>query len=53
MEGRKVSRQARGLMLIHTDDAYLKLIENEPIAAKARKKLGDNFEKKSNARVIS
>ena len=52
VEGMKVSSQARGLMLIHTEDAYVKLIESEPTAEKAWKKLEANFEKKSNARVI-
>ena len=52
VEGRKVSSQARGLMLIHTEDAYVKLIEGEPTAEKAWKKLEDNFEKRSNARMI-
>jgi hypothetical protein len=42
----------RGLMLIHTEDAYVKLIEGEPTAEKAWKKLEDNFEKRSNARMI-
>ncbi|GAQ80159.1 hypothetical protein KFL_000480010 [Klebsormidium nitens] len=52
VEGKKVSSQARGLMLIHTEDAYMKLIEGEPTAGKASKKLEDNFEKRSNARMI-
>src|SRR3569833_274647 len=52
VEGKKVSSQARGLMLIHTEDAYVKLIEGEPTAAIAWKKLEDNFEKRSNARMI-
>ncbi|GAQ92707.1 hypothetical protein KFL_011010020 [Klebsormidium nitens] len=50
--GKKVSSQALGLMLIHTEDAYLKLIEGEPTAEKAWKKLEDDFEKRSNARMI-
>ncbi|GAQ91085.1 hypothetical protein KFL_007250060 [Klebsormidium nitens] len=48
----KVSSQARRLMLIHTEDAYVKLIEGEPTAEKAWKKLEDTFEKRSNARMI-
>src|SRR3569623_1234812 len=52
VEGQKVSSQARGLMLIHTEDAYVKLIEGEPTAEKAWKKLEDIFEKRSNARMI-
>ncbi|GAQ93345.1 hypothetical protein KFL_014600010 [Klebsormidium nitens] len=39
-------------MLIHTEDAYEKLIEGQPTIAKAWKKSEDNFEKKSNARMI-
>ena len=52
VEGRKASGQAKALMILHTQDAYVKLFIGEPTAAKAWKKLGDNFEKKSNARVI-
>jgi hypothetical protein len=36
----------------HTADAYVKLLIVEPTTAKAWKKLEENFEKKSNARVI-
>jgi len=39
-------------MILHTQDAYVKLIVGERTAAQAWKKLEDNFEKKSNARVI-
>ncbi|GAQ93253.1 hypothetical protein KFL_013910010, partial [Klebsormidium nitens] len=39
-------------MLIHTEDAYVKLIEDEHTAETAWKKLEDNFEKRSNARMI-
>ena len=39
-------------MILHTQDASVKLLIGEPTAAKAWKKLGDNFEKRSNARVI-
>jgi len=52
VEGRKASGQAKALMILHTQDAYVKLIVGERTAAQAWKKLEDNFEKKSNARVI-
>jgi hypothetical protein len=51
-EGKKASGQAKALMILHTADAYVKLLIGEPTAAKAWKKLEENFEKKSNARVI-
>jgi hypothetical protein len=51
-EGKKVSGQAKALMILHTADTYVKLLIGEPTAAKAWKKLEENFEKKSNARVI-
>jgi hypothetical protein len=51
-EGRKASGQAKALMILHTADAYVKLLIGEPTAAMAWKKLKENFEKKSNARVI-
>ena len=50
--GRKASSQAKALMILHTQDAYVKLFQGEPTAARAWKKLEENFEKKSNARVI-
>ena len=37
---------------MHTEDAYVKLIESEPTAEKAWKKLESNFEHTSNACVI-
>ena len=39
-------------MTLYTQDVYVKLFNREPTAAKAWKKLEDNFEKRSNARVI-
>jgi hypothetical protein len=39
-------------MALHTADVYMKLLIGEPTSAKAWKKLEENFEKKSNARVI-
>ncbi len=51
-DGRKASSQAKALMILHTQDAYVKLFQGEPTAARAWKKLEENFEKKSNARVI-
>jgi hypothetical protein len=44
--------QAKALMILHTEDAYVKLIVGESTAAKAWEKLKQNFEKKSNARVV-
>ena len=52
MEGTKASGQAKALMILHTQDAFVKLFIGEPTAARAWKKLEDNFEKRSNARVI-
>ena len=52
VEGRKASGQAKALMVLHTEDAYVKLFVGEATAALAWKKLEDNFEKRSNARVI-
>jgi hypothetical protein len=52
-EGKKASGRAEALMIrLHTADASVKLQIGEPTAAKAWKKLEENFEKKSNARVI-
>ena len=51
-DGRKGSSQAKALMILHTQDAYVKLFQGEPTAARAWKKLEENFEKKSNARLI-
>jgi hypothetical protein len=51
-EGKKASGQAKALMILHTADAYVKLLIGEPTATKAWKKLEENFEKKSIARVI-
>src|SRR3569833_4452159 len=50
-EGRKASGQAKALMILHTQDAFVKLIVGEPTAAKAWEKLKRNLEKTSNARV--
>jgi hypothetical protein len=52
VEGRKASRQAKALMILHTEDAYVKLIVGESTAAKAWEKLKHNDETKSNARVV-
>jgi hypothetical protein len=52
VEGRKASGQAKALMILHTEDAFVKLIVGESTAAKAWEKLKQNFEKKSNARVV-
>jgi C4-dicarboxylate-specific signal transduction histidine kinase len=52
VEGRKASGQAKALMILHTEDAYVKLIVEKSTAAKAWEKLKHNFEKKSNARVV-
>ena len=49
VEGRKASGHQR----FYTQDAYVKLFSGEPMAAKAWKKLEENFEKRSNARVTS
>ena len=51
-EGKKASGQAKALMTLYTQDAYVKLFQGEPTAARAWKKLEENFEKRSNARVI-
>jgi hypothetical protein len=51
-EGKKASGQAKALMILQPADAYVKLLIGEPTAAKAWKKLEENFEKKSNTRVI-
>src|SRR3569833_1816101 len=50
-EKKKASGQAKALMILHTQDAFVKLIVGEPTAAKAWEKLKRNFEKTSNARV--
>jgi DnaJ-domain-containing protein 1 len=52
VEGRKASEQAKALMIMHTEDAYVKLIVGESTAAKAWEKLKQKSEKKSNARVV-
>jgi hypothetical protein len=52
MERRKASDQARSLMIMHTEDAYVKLFARVDTAEKAWRKLHENFEKTSNARVI-
>lgn len=51
-EGRKLSGQAKALMILHTQDAYVKLIVGEATAAQAWLKLKQSFEKTSNARVV-
>ena len=38
-EGRKLSGQAKALMILHTQDAYVKLIVGEATAAKAWQKV--------------
>jgi hypothetical protein len=52
VEGRKAFGQAKALMILHTEDAYVKLIVGESTAAKAWEKLKQNFKKKSNARMV-
>jgi hypothetical protein len=52
VEGRKASNQARSLMIMHTEDAYMKLFAGADTADKACRKLHENFEKTSNARVV-
>jgi hypothetical protein len=44
--------EARGYLILYTQDAFVKLIVGEDTAAGAWKKLKENFEKKSNARVV-
>jgi hypothetical protein len=39
-------------MIMHTEDAYVKLFAGTDTAEKARRKLHENFEKTSNARVV-
>jgi hypothetical protein len=51
-EGKKASVEARGYLILYTQDAFVKLIVGETTAAGAWKKLKENFEKKSNARVV-
>ena len=43
VEGRKVSSQARGLMLMHTEDAYVKLIESEPTVGESVEEVGEQL----------
>ncbi|GAQ92854.1 hypothetical protein KFL_011690020 [Klebsormidium nitens] len=52
VEGRKALGQAKALMILHTQDADVKLFIGKSAAAKAWKKLEENFEKTSNARVV-
>ena len=52
VEGQRASGQAKALMILHTQDAFVKLIVGEPTAAKAWEKLKSNFERTSNARVV-
>lgn len=49
--GRKASRQAKALMILHSEDAFVKLIVGKPTAAKAWENLKPSFEKTSPARV--
>ena len=51
-DGKKASKQAKALLTLHIEDAFVKLIVGEPTAAKAWDKLKQNFEKTSNARVV-
>jgi hypothetical protein len=51
-EGRKLSGQAKALMILHTQDAYVKLIVREATAAAAWHKLKQSFERTSNARIV-
>jgi hypothetical protein len=51
-EGKKASKQAKALMILHIEDVFVKLIVGEHTAAKAWLKLKQNFEKTSNARVV-
>src|SRR3569623_8092 len=50
-EGRKASGQAKALVILHTQDAFVMLIVGKPTAAKAWEKLKQSFEKTSPARV--
>jgi hypothetical protein len=52
VEGRKALDQARSLMIMHTEDAYVKLFAGADTADKAWRKLHENFKKTSNARVV-
>jgi hypothetical protein len=52
VEGRKASHQARSSMIMHTEDAYVKLFAGADTAEKAWRKLHENFEKTSNARMV-
>jgi hypothetical protein len=45
VEGRKASDQARSLMIMHTEDVYVKLFAGADTAEKAWRKLRENFEK--------
>jgi hypothetical protein len=38
-EGKKASKQAKALMILHIEDVFVKLIEREPMAARAWLKL--------------
>lgn len=51
-KGRKASLEARGYLILYTQDAFVKLIVGKTTAAGAWKKLKENFEKKSIARVV-
>ena len=44
VDGKKASGQAKALMILHTQDAFVKLIVGEPTAAKAWEKLKQSFE---------
>jgi hypothetical protein len=48
----EASDQARSLMIMHTEDAYVKLFAGADTAEKSWRKLHENFEKTSNARVV-
>jgi hypothetical protein len=52
VEGRKLSGQAKALMILHTQDAYVKLIVREATAAATWHKLKQSFERTSNARIV-
>jgi hypothetical protein len=51
-EGKKASVEARGYLIVYTQNTFVKLIVGEDTAAGAWKKPKENFEKKSNARVV-
>lgn len=51
-DGKKSLGQAKALLILHTQDVFVKLIVGENTAAGAWQKLKHNFEKKNYARVV-